>query len=72
MIQKAMLDVLEPKDEREMQRIGRQREARNRGMGIQLPTLHTTLIETPQELAKVTQEAKSIAEMCKRAEKASE
>ena len=38
-------------------------------MSIQLPPVHTTLIETHEELAKVTH---NITEICKRTEKASE
>mgnify|MGYP006925733488 FL=1 len=57
MIWKAMIGALELEDERELQRIDRQRDGRSKGMAIQLPPLHTALIEVHQELAKVTQEA---------------
>ena len=57
MIQKALMGELKPKDEWELQQIGRQKDVRNKRMAIQLPPLHTALIEVHQELAKVTQEA---------------
>ena len=69
MIQKAILGSLESEDERELQRIGRQRDARNKGMAIQLPPLHSTLIEVHKESTKVMQEAKDIAEVGKRMRK---
>ena len=72
MIEKAMLGALELEDEWELQRIGWQRDARNKGMAIQPSPLHTALIETHLELAKITQEAKDIVVVCKRAEKALE
>ena len=50
---------------------GRKHEAQNKSTAIQIPPLHTTLIETHQEFAKVTHKAKSIAKICKRIEKAS-
>ena len=62
-----MIGALEQEDEWELQR-----KARNKGMAIQLSPLHTALIEVHQELAKVTQEAQDIAEVCKRATKASD
>ena len=69
MIQKAMMRALEPEDEQELQRIDRQRDARNKGMAIQLPPLHSTLIEVHKESTKVMQEAKDIAEVGKRMRK---
>ena len=50
MIQKAMPGDLEPEEERELQRIGRQREAKNKGTAIQMPSLNTALVEAHQEL----------------------
>ena len=41
-------------------------------MVIQLSPLHIALIETHQVLAKVTQEAKDIVEVCKRVTRASD
>ena len=61
-----MIGALEQEDEWELQR-----KARNKGMAIQLPPLHTALIEVHQELAKVTQESKDTIEVCKRAKKVS-
>ena len=71
MIWKAMMGALELEDERELQRIDRQRDGRSKGMAIQLPPLHIALIEVRQELAKVTQESKDTIEVCKRAKKVS-
>ena len=41
-------------------------------MAFQLPPLQTALIKVHQESTKVTQEAKDMAEVCKRTTKASE
>ena len=71
MIQKALMGELKPKDEWELQQIGRQKDVRNKRMAIQLPPLHIALIEVRQELAKVTQESKDTIEVCKRAKKVS-
>ena len=53
-----MLGALELKEERELQRIDRQPNIRNKGMTIQMPPLNTTFIEAHQELAKTIREAK--------------
>ena len=58
MIQRAMLGALEPKEERELQRISRQRDVGNKGMTIQIPPLNTALVKVHQEQAKSTREAK--------------
>ena len=54
MIQQAILNALEPEEERELQWIGQQRDAKNKGTMIQLPPLNTALVEGHQELAKTT------------------
>ena len=71
MIQKAMLGDLELEEERELQRIGWQRDVKNRGTTIQIPPLNTSLVEVHQELARTTRAAKDMVEVCKKAIKAS-
>ena len=53
-------------------RIGQQRDAWNKGMVVQLPPLYSAYDWIPPRIGKVTQEAKDIAEVCKRATKASD
>ena len=55
-IRKAMMGVLEREDKRELQRIGKQRDARNNDMAIQLPPLHTSLIEICKEWVATTKD----------------
>ena len=51
-----MMGVLEREDKRELQRIGKQRDARNNDMAIQLPPLHTSLIEICKEWVATTKD----------------
>ena len=43
MIQRALLGETKPEEERELQRINWQRDAKNKGMVIQMPPMHTTV-----------------------------
>ena len=61
MIHKAMLEK-----EKELQRIGRQRDAKNKGTTIQMPTLHMALVEVHKEFARTNRAAKDMAEACKK------
>ena len=45
MIQKSLIGVVEPEEQQEIDRIGRRRNAKNRGEAIQMPPLNTTLVE---------------------------
>ena len=51
-IQKAMLGMIELEQQRELQGISRQRDAKNRGKAIQMPPFHTTLVEVYREFAR--------------------
>ena len=52
MIQKAMISAIEPEEQPELDRIGRQRIAKYRGEAIQMPSLNTTLVEVHREYAR--------------------
>ena len=49
MIQKLLSGVVDSEDQYEVDRIGRQRNAKNRGEAIQMPPLHEALVEVHQE-----------------------
>ena len=49
MIQKSLSGAIEPQEQQEVNRIGRQRNAKNKGEAIQMPPLHEALVEVHQE-----------------------
>ena len=51
----------------EVDRIGRQRNAKNRGEAIQMPPLHEALVEVHREYEKASRAARDMAEMYKKA-----
>ena len=65
MIQCALLGEIEPKDEQELNRIARKQDVKNKGMFIQMPPLHTSLVKVHQGLAKTIHAAKEMAKVCK-------
>ena len=60
MIQKAMLGIIEPEEERELQRIDRQLDARNKGQAIQMPPLPMALVELYREFARTNRAMKDM------------
>ena len=67
MIQKTLRGIVEPREQREINRIGRQRNAKNKGEAIQMPPLHEALVEVHKEYAKASRAAKDMADMYKKA-----
>ena len=61
MIECALTRTTKSEDEGALAKVGRQRNAGIRHMGIELPPLNTTLIEMHRELAKVSMGAKDMA-----------
>ena len=60
MIQKSLCGAVEPNEQAEVDRIGQQRNAKNRGESIQIPPLH-------REYGKVSRAARDMAELYKQA-----
>ena len=54
MIQKTLRGTVEPQDQQEIDQIGRQRNAKNKGEAIQMPPLHEALVEVHKEYAKAS------------------
>ena len=54
MIQKSLRGTVEPHEQQEIDRIGRQRNAKNKGEAIQMPPLHEALVEVHREYAKAS------------------
>ena len=67
MIQKSLCGAVEQEEQQEVDRKGRQRNAKNRGEDIQMPPLHEALVEVHKEYAKVSRAAKDMAELYKKA-----
>ena len=67
MIQKSLCGAVEPNEQAEVDRIGRQRNAKNKGEAIQIPPLHEALVEVHREYEKASRAAKDMAELYKRA-----
>ena len=44
MIQKSLIGAFEPEEQHEVDRIGRQRNAKNKSEAIQIPPLHEALV----------------------------
>ena len=61
MIECALTQTTESEDEGALAKVGRQQNTGIRRMGIELPPLNTTLVETHRELAKVSMGAKDMA-----------
>ena len=72
MIQKTLRGTVDPQDQQEIDRIGRQRNAKNKGEAIQMPSLHEALVEVHKKYAKASRAAKDMADMYKKATTAGE
>ena len=72
MIQKTLRGTVDPQDQQEIDRIGRQRNAKSKGEVIQMPPLHEALVEVHKEYAKASRAAKDMADMYKKATAAAE
>ena len=67
MIQKSLCGAIKPNEQAEVDRIGRQRHAKNRGEAIQIPPLHEALVEVHREYEKASRAARDMAELYKQA-----
>ena len=67
MIQKSLSGVVEPPEQQELDRIGRQRSAKNKGEAIQMPPLHEALVEIHREYEKASRAARDMADLYKKA-----
>ena len=65
MIQKSLRGVLEPQEKAEVEKIGRKRNAQNRGEAIEMPPLHEALVEIHREYEKARKAANDMAERYK-------
>ena len=72
MIQKSLIGAVEPEEQAEVDRIGRQQNAKNRGEAIQIPLLHEALVEVHKEYEKASRAARDMAEQFKKAAAAAE
>ena len=66
MVQKVLIGVVELEEQHEIDRIGRQRNAKNRGEAIQVTPLHEALIEVHREYDMANRATKDMAEAYKR------
>ena len=53
-IQKTLRGIVDPQEQREIDRIDRQRNAKNKGEAILMPSLHEVLVEVHKEYAKAS------------------
>ena len=60
MIERTLTQMAESDDEEQLARVGRQRNANIRRMGMELPPLNVALVEVHRELAKVSMGAKDM------------
>ena len=67
MIQKSLIGVVKPYEQQKIDRIGRQRNAKNRGEAIQMPPLHEALVKVHKEYEKASRATRDMAEMYKQA-----
>ena len=67
MIQKTLRGTLDPQEQQEINRIGRHRNAKNKGEAIQMPPLHEALMEVHKEYAKASRASKYMVDMYKKA-----
>ena len=65
MIQKSLRGVLEPQEKAEVEKIGRKRNAQNRGEAIEMPPLHEALVEIHKEYEKARKTASDMADRYK-------
>ena len=61
MIQRALMVELEPKDDRALQKVGRKNHAKNATLLMEVPELHTALIEAYCDLDRTTRAIKDLA-----------
>ena len=66
MIQKSLIGVVEP-EEQDIDRIGRQWNAKNRGEEIQMPPLHDALAQVHRKYESASITAKDMTESYKKA-----
>ena len=67
MIQKSLSGAVEPEEQAEVDRIGQQWNAKNKGEAIQMPPLHEALVEVHREYEKASRAARDMAERYKKA-----
>ena len=67
MIQKTLRRTVDPQEQQEINRIGPQQNAKNKGEAIQMPPLHEALVEVHKEYAKPNRAAKDMADLYKKA-----
>ena len=67
MIKKSLIEAIELAEHQEIERIGRLRNAKNRGEVIQMPPLHIAPVDVHREYEKENMEAKEMPEIYKRA-----
>ena len=67
MIQRSLCGAIEPSEQAEVHRIGRQRHAKNRGEVIQIPPLQEALVEVHHEYEKASRATRDMAKLYKQA-----
>ena len=67
MIQKSLSGAVEPEEQAEVDRIGRQQNAKNRGEAVQMAPLHEALVEVHREYEKASKATKDMTEKYKKA-----
>ena len=65
MIQKSLSGILEPREQAEVDRIDRKRNAKSRGEAIEMPPLHEALVEVHREYERASKVASDMAERYK-------
>ena len=65
MIQKSLSGILEPREQAEVDRIGRKRNAKSRAKAIEMPPLHEALVEVHREYERASKAASDMAERYK-------
>ena len=58
MIQKSLIGIVEPEEQQDIDRIGRQRNVENRGEAIQMPPLHQALTEAHRKYERARRTTK--------------
>ena len=66
MIQKSLIGAVEREEQQEIDRIGRQRNAKNREEDIQMLPLHEAIIEVHREYERASKAARDMAESYKK------
>ena len=72
MIQNSLIGAVELEEQAEVDRIGRQRNAKNKGEAIQIPHLHEALVEVHREYEKASRAARDMAKQFKKTAAAAE